>query len=479
MREKIYAYLKSQKAGAASKEIVEQVLKIKGASLPISEKLIQTAISGDRRFAVDEHRLWKVIEKGGTPISDAEFVFLSLLTIDTPEKSRIIVEISAQILRGDKIVDRFHTLVNPGSLLIQAMHLPADFAQEAKGGIPLEKAVRLFSNFAGDGILIGYDIHSSINQLNAVLNKSNEMIENPPLCLKLLAKKLIPNLQPKSINDIAAFFKLPVVDTRRTETEVCAAAEIFSRCRELLQEQEFSTIEEVLAFQYPDIDAVDFSKYAFDRGFLWAIPQRPGVYKMKNKNGDVIYVGKAKNLKVRLNSYFWNTSDRLQKITDLLDQMYTIEYEETGSELAAMVREFRLIQQYRPGLNQQLEVHERTARYGNLKNFIVILPSSIEESLELFFVKDGLPLQRYEILRDAVNFSGVERILDTNIQDGNTLTEIEMGEMEIVLSWVEANKDRVNYINMDTVSGKEACLKLLKDYLHDEETPQKKHFRPS
>lgn len=63
--------------------------------------------------------------------------------------------------------------------------------------------------------------------------------------------------------------------------------------------------------------------------------------------------------------------------------------------------------------------------------------------------------------------------------DEHILTEIEMGEMEIVLSWVEANKDQVNYINMDTVSGKEACLKLLKDYLHDEETPQKKHFRPS
>ena len=477
MRDKIYAYLTSQKAGATSKELVEQVLKIKGASSHISEKLIQTAIAGDRRFAVDEHRLWKIIEKGGTPLSAAEFVFLSLLTIDTPEKSRIIVEISAQKLRGDKIINRLHTLVNPGSLKVQTMLLPEDFAQEVKGGVPLEKAVRLFYDFVGDGILIGYDVHSSINQLNAVLSKSNEMIENPPLCLKFLAKRLISNLQPKSINDIAAFFKLSTVDTRRTEREVCTAAEIFSRCRELLQEQGFSTVEEVLAFQYPDIDSVDFSKYAFDKAFLWVIPQKPGVYKMKNKSGDVIYVGKAKNLKVRLNSYFWNTADRLQKITDLLDQMYTIEYEITGSELAAMLMEYRLIQQYRPKLNQQLEVHERTTRYGNLKNFIVILPSSIEESLELFFVKDELPLQRYEILRNAVNFSGVERILDTNIQNHNVLTDIEMGEMEIVLSWVEANKDQANYINMDTVSGKEACLKLVRDYLRDEETVRKKHFR--
>ena len=68
MRDKIYAYLKSQKAGTTSKELVEQVLKIKGASPHISEKLIQTAIAGDRRFAVDEHHLWKIIEEGGIPL---------------------------------------------------------------------------------------------------------------------------------------------------------------------------------------------------------------------------------------------------------------------------------------------------------------------------------------------------------------------------------------------------------------------------
>ncbi|MBI2556351.1 MAG: hypothetical protein HYW13_02840 [Planctomycetes bacterium] len=194
MRDRIYAYLKLQKGGATSKELVEQVLKIKGASPPISEKLIQTAISGDRRFSVDKRHRWKIIEKGGTPLSEAGFVLLSLLTIDTPQKSRIIVEISAQKLRGDKIVDRLHTLVNPGASTVQTMLLPEDFAQEVKGGIPTEKAVRLFCDFVGDGILIGYDIHSSMNQLNAVLIKSNEMIENPPLCLKFLAKKLIPDL---------------------------------------------------------------------------------------------------------------------------------------------------------------------------------------------------------------------------------------------------------------------------------------------
>ncbi len=536
MRDKIYAYLKSREGGATSHELVECVLNIKGASAKISETLIQTAVAGDRRFAIDEHRLWKIVERGGIPISETEVVFLSILTLDTIELPKAIVEVSAQKLRNDMIVDRFHAFINPASSIAPNIRLPADFVQEIQGGIPAETAACALFDFFGDAVLVGYDTQPSVHQLNKVLNNVNKTIENLSLCLQYLTKKLLPNLHSKSLNDVAAFFKLPIMDTRRTEEEVGAIADIFSRYKELLKEQGLDTLEEIVEFQYPNIEYVDFSNYAFDKGFLWAIPQKPGVYKMKDKLGGIIYVGKAKNLRARVSSYFWNTADRLQKITDLLRTVHSIEYEVTGSELSALLMEYRLIKQYQPGLNQQLEVHERTARYGRLKNFIVILPSSREDGLELFFVKDGLPIERYEILRDAVNFSGVEEILgkmyygiagatsrsfshpkvdaellthsthstkreetkglaistsmdvgkdvigkkvfsDKNIQGDTTLTNVETGEIDIVLSWLDTNRDQVNYINMDIVCTKEACLKLVRDYIRDEETPQKKHFR--
>ena len=343
------------------------------------------------------------------------------------------------------------------------------------------------------------------------MQKSNEDIENSLLCLKHLTKRLIPDLYQKSLNEAASFLKLPIIDVQRTENEICTIAEIFSQCVELLKKQGFGTVEEILEFQYPNIEYVDFRKYAFDKNFLWAIPQKPGVYKIKNKGGEVIYVGKAKNLKSRVSSYFCNTADRVEKVADILNNVYTIEYEETGSELAALMKEFRLIKQYQPKLNQQLEVHERAVRYGNLKNFVLILPSSAEMSLDLFFLREGLPLQQYEILKEAVNFSEVERILDsmyfntvgmncclpTQTDDNENfnnfpqnphepsfskgelkeLTDVEIGEIDIVLSWVDINKDYINYINVDTVGNKDRCLKLLKDYIHDEETLQKKHFR--
>lgn len=496
MRDKIYAYLKSQETGATSSELVEQVLKIKGASPRISEALIQTAVAGDRRFTTDEHHRWKIAERGGTPLPEAEFVLLSSVMVDTAERSKTIVEVSAQRMRNDTVTDRLHLCIRPGVSAESSIRLPPDFAQEIRDGVSAEKAACSLAQFFGEAVLVGYDIQPVIHQINTMLHALHKTIENPSLCLRSLTKKLMPNLQQKSLDDIAAHFKLPILDVRRSEKEIDGIADIFSRYKDLLKAQGFDTVEAVLEFQYPHIEHVDFSRYAFDKYFLLSIPQKPGVYMMKDKDDAIIYLGKAKNLRARVSSYFWNTADRLQKITNLLRDVHRIEYEVTGSELAAMLMEYRLIQQYRPRLNQQTEVHERPARYGRLKNFIAILPSSAEASLDLFFIREGLPLKQYEVLKDAINLSEVEKILDTMYYDEGTQgrssgrangwennrndrlpARIENGETDIVLSWLEANKDSVNYINTDTVCTKKACLELIKDYIRDEETPQKKHFR--
>lgn len=85
-----------------------------------------------------------------------------------------------------------------------------------------------------------------------------------------------------------------------------------------------------------------------------SFPEKTGVYLFKNKLGNVIYVGKAINLKKRLINYF---EKRLvdQKITMLLREAKKIDYEIAGSELEALLLEARLIKQYRPKYNVRLK----------------------------------------------------------------------------------------------------------------------------
>ena len=80
-----------------------------------------------------------------------------------------------------------------------------------------------------------------------------------------------------------------------------------------------------------------------------ALPENPGCYLMKNAEGTVIYVGKAKNLKRRVNSYF--LPNRNAKTAALVEKIVNIDYVITGNEYEALVLENNLIKKYNPHYN--------------------------------------------------------------------------------------------------------------------------------
>lgn len=85
------------------------------------------------------------------------------------------------------------------------------------------------------------------------------------------------------------------------------------------------------------------------KNILSNLPQSPGVYKFFDKNGKIIYVGKAVNLKRRVSSYFRGAHDR--KTTQLVSNITNVEIEETSSALEAMILEANLIKKYNPIYN--------------------------------------------------------------------------------------------------------------------------------
>jgi len=85
---------------------------------------------------------------------------------------------------------------------------------------------------------------------------------------------------------------------------------------------------------------------------LGLLPEKPGVYLMKNKQGKVIYVGKAKVLKNRVRSYFTGSHD--QKTQKLVSEIADFEYILTSSEVEALLLECNLIKKYNPHYNIML-----------------------------------------------------------------------------------------------------------------------------
>lgn len=82
---------------------------------------------------------------------------------------------------------------------------------------------------------------------------------------------------------------------------------------------------------------------------LKLVPEKPGSYQMKNKDGLIIYVGKAKNLKRRVSSYFNKT--QTGKTLMLVNDIYDFEYIVTSTELESLILEITLIKKYNPKYN--------------------------------------------------------------------------------------------------------------------------------
>ena len=94
--------------------------------------------------------------------------------------------------------------------------------------------------------------------------------------------------------------------------------------------------------------------------FVKGFPDRPGVYLMRDENGEIIYVGKAKSLRKRVSSYFRHThaSPRLNKLVETIRDISTMR---TETEIEALILENRLIKLYQPFFNVDLKMNERYA----------------------------------------------------------------------------------------------------------------------
>lgn len=89
------------------------------------------------------------------------------------------------------------------------------------------------------------------------------------------------------------------------------------------------------------------------------LPNNPGVYKMKDDHGNIIYIGKAKNLKNRVSQYFRSSSGHSPKILRMIECIRDFDYILTDTEFEALLLECRLIKEQKPIYNSQLKNHKK------------------------------------------------------------------------------------------------------------------------
>src|SRR5690242_12816639 len=88
---------------------------------------------------------------------------------------------------------------------------------------------------------------------------------------------------------------------------------------------------------------------------LAALPGTPGVYIMRNRAEEIIYIGKAVSLRNRVRTYFRSLKGQVPKVWRMVENVYDFEYILTGTELEALVLENQLIKKHKPRYNIRLK----------------------------------------------------------------------------------------------------------------------------
>ncbi len=291
-------------------------------------------------------------------VDEVPFIVVDVETTGVKAGCDRVIELAAVKVRGGEVVGRFGRLINPeravpGRItqitgITSAMVFDQPTAAEVLPG---------FLDFLGTGVFVAHNLPFDERFLNAELKRAGHAaLENSTLCTLRLARRLLPGLKSKGLSSLIDFYGLRIANRHRAAGDAEATAAILGRfLSQLAFEHEIETLGEVLAFQrrrYQKIRRVPRHLRHIRRDILPTLPDRPGVYFMRDRRGAPLYIGKARRLRRRVRSYFTGVEGLEARRRKLVAKIRDVDWEETPSELDALLLESRLIKKHKPRFNR-------------------------------------------------------------------------------------------------------------------------------
>lgn len=285
----------------------------------------------------------------GTPLSEVPFCVLDLETTGVAPDTCGITEIGALRYVGGRETGRFSTLVDPAAPIPPAVTVVTGITQAMVAGAPsIEEVLPSFLEFLSDAVIVGHNVRFDISFLNAAaLRLGYGRLPNRSTDTMRLARRLLGGeVRRFSLSRLAAHLGSPVTPNHRAFDDAAATAHVFWALLERAGSIGVTHLDDLLA-----LPTIRGSRAIGKIGLTERLPRRPGVYLFTDRAGEIIYVGKATNLRARVRSYF--AGDDRRRTDDLLRDLAGIDHLPTANELEAAVLELRLIARHVPRYNRR------------------------------------------------------------------------------------------------------------------------------
>ncbi|MCY2687648.1 exonuclease domain-containing protein [Salinimicrobium sp. TH3] len=277
-------------------------------------------------------------------MKDQLFAVIDVETTGGGINGNRLTEICIVLLRGEKVVDKFTSLINPEKEIPRQITGLTGIDNSMVADAPkFYEVAKKVEELTRDAIFVAHNVNFDYNVLRNEFRELGFEYNRRKLCTVRLSRKLIPGLFSYSLGRLCDSINIPIINRHRAEGDTDATVILFQRLLSL--DDDYRVINSFLharsrqATLPPHIDAEQ----------VHSLPESAGIYLFKDRQHKVIYAGKAIDIKKRVVSHFY---DRMSKEYELGQETFHIDHETTGSELVALLLEAECIRKYYPKFNR-------------------------------------------------------------------------------------------------------------------------------
>jgi DNA polymerase-3 subunit epsilon len=312
-----------------------------------------------------------------------------------------ITDIAIVLHDGEKVYHKFQTLINPLQpipVYIQALTgINNEMVKEAPTFA--EVASEIYT-LLQDKIFIAHNVNFDYSFVRYHLSAAGFNLDSKKLCTVRLSRKVLPGYPSYSLGKLCHQLGIENNSRHRALGDALATATLFSM---ILTNDEAGHVQQSLLVKSKEqLLPPHLSKDVMER-----LPKNPGVYYFHDQKGKVIYVGKAKNIKKRVNSHFTGNNPNKQRQNFLRD-IHNITWQICGTELIALILEATEIKKLWPEHNRSLKRFENSYalyQYEDQNGYLRLALGKKKKHQKPVYTF-GLMLEGYELLRKLMqNFN--------------------------------------------------------------------------
>ncbi|WP_419213942.1 exonuclease domain-containing protein [Maribacter sp. X9] len=271
------------------------------------------------------------------------YTIIDIETTGNGIKGNRITEISIFKYDGHEVIDEFTSLVNPQCdippFITGLTGIDNDMVRNAP---TLKEIVTQIDAITKETIFVAHSVNFDYNVIKNEFRTLGLDFSRKKLCTVRLSRKLLPGYNSYSLGKLTAALGIPLTDRHRARGDARATVLLFhkllrSKNADVVFKQFLNAKSQEATFP-PALPRQEYEK----------LPNSPGVYYFKDAKGKIIYVGKAIDIKKRVLGHFY---DKTTKEVSLCGETVYLDYEETGNELIALLKESAEIKHHYPKHN--------------------------------------------------------------------------------------------------------------------------------